>query len=65
LDIATWMRGLGVRRYEAAFSDNDVDAEVLPDLTAEDLIGIGVTSVGRGGMPLIGLPPPETACAMR
>src|SRR5262249_46477967 len=34
-------------RYEAAFRDNDVDAGVLPELTAEDLIGLGVISIGH------------------
>jgi class 3 adenylate cyclase len=38
---------LGLERYVPAFRDNDVDAEVLPELTAEDLISIGVTSVGH------------------
>ena len=47
MDIAAWLRGLGLERYETAFRDNDVDAEVLPELTAEDLISIGVTSVGH------------------
>jgi class 3 adenylate cyclase/predicted ATPase len=47
LEIGTWLRGLGLGQYEAAFRDNDVDAEVLPQLTAEDLISIGVTSVGH------------------
>jgi class 3 adenylate cyclase/DNA polymerase III delta prime subunit len=31
----------------SAFRDNDIDAEVLLKLTAEDLISIGVTSVGH------------------
>jgi len=47
LDIGTWLRGLGLEQYEVAFRDNDVDAEVLPELTAEDLTNIGVTSVGH------------------
>jgi hypothetical protein len=47
VDIGTWLRSLGLERYEAAFRDNDIDAEVLPDLTADDLISIGVTSVGH------------------
>jgi class 3 adenylate cyclase/predicted ATPase len=47
MDIAAWLRGLGLERYGAAFRDNDVDAEVLPELTADDLISIGVTSVGH------------------
>jgi hypothetical protein len=38
---------LGLERYISAFRDNDIDAEVLLKLTAEDLISIGVTSVGH------------------
>ena len=48
MDEAAWLRDLGLERYVSAFRDNDIDAEVLPKLTAEDLIGIGVTSVGHG-----------------
>ena len=47
MDIATWLRGLGLEQYAPAFRDNDVDSEVLPQLTADDLISIGVTSVGH------------------
>ena len=47
MDIAAWLSRLGLQQYEQAFRDNDVDAEVLPELTADDLISIGVTSVGH------------------
>jgi hypothetical protein len=47
MDVVTWLRGLGLERYEAAFRDNDVDAEVLPELTADDLVSIGVISAGH------------------
>jgi class 3 adenylate cyclase len=47
MDVVVWLRRLGLERYEAAFRDNDIDAEVLPNLTADDLISIGVTSVGH------------------
>jgi class 3 adenylate cyclase/tetratricopeptide (TPR) repeat protein len=47
MDIAAWLQDLGLERYLSAFRDNDIDAEVLPKLTAEDLISIGVTSVGH------------------
>jgi class 3 adenylate cyclase len=47
VDIAAWLRGLGLEQYESAFRANDVDAQVLPRLTAEDLLSIGVTSVGH------------------
>ena len=47
MDVADWLRALGLERYEAAFRENDVDAELLPDLTADDLKEIGITSVGH------------------
>ncbi len=47
MDVAAWLRGLGLERYAPAFHDNDVDGEVLPELTSDDLISIGVTSVGH------------------
>src|SRR6516164_6079162 len=47
MDVAAWLHDLGLERYVLAFRDNDIDAEVLPKLTAEDLISIGVTSVGH------------------
>ena len=47
MNVAAWLRDLGLERYVSAFRDNDIDAEVLPKLTAEDLISIGVTSVGH------------------
>ena len=37
----------GARTIRAAFRDNDVDSEVLPQLTVDDLNSIGVTSVGH------------------
>src|SRR6202048_4593368 len=42
MDIAVWLRGLGLERYELAFRDNEIDRETLPKLTAEDLKDLGV-----------------------
>jgi len=47
VDIAVWLRGLGLKQYEAAFRANAIDASVLPRLTAEDLKDLGVTLVGH------------------
>ena len=47
MDIAAWLRSLGLEQYEPAFRGNDVDAGLLPRLTSEDLKDIGVTSVGH------------------
>jgi len=46
MDVMGWLRELGLARYEQAFRDNAVSAEVLPKLTAEDLKDMGVTAVG-------------------
>jgi class 3 adenylate cyclase/predicted ATPase len=47
VDIAAWLRQLGLGRYEQSFRDNDIDADVLPDLTADDLSALGIISVGH------------------
>ena len=36
MDVAAWLRGLGLGEYEAAFRANGVDVSVLPELTADD-----------------------------
>ena len=64
-DVAAWLRGLGLGRYEATFRDNDVGADVLSELTAEDLREIGVASVGDRRRLLAAIaalrgPPPST-----
>ena len=46
MDVADWLRKLGLEQYEPAFRANKIDAGVLPSLTAEDLKDIGVTLVG-------------------
>ena len=47
MDIGAWLRGFGLERYEPAFRDNDIDAEVLFELTPEDSTALGVTSIGH------------------
>jgi class 3 adenylate cyclase/tetratricopeptide (TPR) repeat protein len=46
-DISEWLGALGLQQYAAAFHDNDIDGVVLPELTADDLIGLGVASIGH------------------
>jgi hypothetical protein len=46
MDIGGWVRGLGLEQYGAAFRDNKIDGDVLPQLTAEDLKDIDVVIVG-------------------
>ena len=47
MDVADWLRQLGLERYEAAFRENDVSAAIFPDLTSEDLKELGIVSVGH------------------
>ncbi len=47
MDLAEWLRGLGLEQYAPAFRDNDIDAEVLLRLTAEDLRELGIASIGH------------------
>jgi class 3 adenylate cyclase len=47
MDIVVWLRSLGLGKYEALFRENDIDEEVLPTLTAEDLKELGVASFGH------------------
>ena len=47
MDVGGWLRSLGLRQYEAAFRANEIDATVLPNLTAEDLKDLGVGIVGH------------------
>src|SRR5438445_6598005 len=47
MDIEAWLRGLGLEEYVTAFRENNVEADVLLRLTAEDLKEIGVRSVGH------------------
>jgi class 3 adenylate cyclase len=77
IDVADWLSGLGLGQYVPAFAANDIDSEVLLELTAEDLTGLGITSIGhrrkllaaiaalRGGGPGTGHEtPPRPAAAV-
>src|SRR5689334_8054409 len=75
MDVVEWLYGLGLEQYAPAFRDNDVDGEVLPRLTAEDLRELGVASVGHrrrlldavaalgGGQPAAGASPAPAPAA--
>src|ERR1700733_394284 len=47
MNVADWLRSLGLERYEPAFRENDVGAALLHQLTAEDLKELGVATVGH------------------
>jgi class 3 adenylate cyclase/predicted ATPase len=43
MDVGTWLHGLGLGQYEAAFRESAVDADVLPELTDQHLKDLGVS----------------------
>src|SRR5271167_1614903 len=47
MDVGDWLRSLGLGEYEPVFRDNQIDAEILPNLTGDDLKELGVASVGH------------------
>ena len=42
MDVAAWLRGLGLERYEPTFRQNEIDWDVLPELTESDLEKLGL-----------------------
>ena len=42
MDVAAWLRGLGLERYEPTFRENEIDWDVLPELTESDLEKLGL-----------------------
>ena len=47
MDIDSWLRGIGLTQYAEIFRANDVDIELLGQLTNDDLKDIGVVSFGH------------------
>jgi class 3 adenylate cyclase len=47
MNIANWLRSLGLERFEAPFRDNDIDEAVLRDLTDDHLREMGLTLGAR------------------
>src|SRR6516164_9116712 len=45
--ILDWLEKLGLGQYAQRFAENDIDFEILNDLTDQDLEKIGVTSLGH------------------
>src|SRR6202043_2748116 len=47
MDVAAWLRGLGLEQYAQLFRANDIDGEILCGMTAEDLKELGISSFGH------------------
>src|SRR5215469_13825945 len=42
MDVGGWLRSLGLGQYEALFRANEIDADILPELSEVDLEKLGV-----------------------
>jgi class 3 adenylate cyclase/predicted ATPase len=42
MDVGDWLRSVGLGQYEATFRANEIDADILPELTDSDLEKLGV-----------------------
>ncbi len=42
MDVGTWLSGLGLGQYEAVFRENEIDADVLTELTDQHLKDLGI-----------------------
>lgn len=42
MDVGTWLNGLGLGQYEAVFRENEIDADILNELTDQHLRDLGV-----------------------
>ena len=43
MDVGDWLRSIGLGQYETLFRQNDIDAEVLSELSESDLEKFGVS----------------------
>ena len=49
MDVEDWLRALGFERYQAAFREIDVDAELLLGLIRRKLFAGSIALAPRGG----------------
>jgi SAM domain (Sterile alpha motif) len=42
MDVAAWLRDLGLGQYEGRFRENEIEADILPELTEADLEKLGL-----------------------
>jgi predicted urease superfamily metal-dependent hydrolase len=47
VNLAAWLRRLGLERYEQAFRDHAVDVDILSELTEADFAELGVWPADR------------------
>ena len=66
MDVSTWLQGLGLERYEAAFRDNLIDMDVVRELNDGDLEKLGLPLGDRKRVlkAIAGLPAPELTASV-
>lgn len=42
MDVGDWLRSIGLSQYAALFRENEIDDEVLPEVTEADLQSFGL-----------------------
>lgn len=47
MSLRAWLEGLGLADYVAAFEANHIDERILPTLTKDDLLDLGIASLGH------------------
>jgi class 3 adenylate cyclase/tetratricopeptide (TPR) repeat protein len=45
--ISEWLQSLGLDQYATVFTDNDIDLELIPSLSDQDLEKLGISSMGH------------------
>jgi len=72
MDVAAWLRDLGLERHEAAFRDNLIGMDVVRDLSENDLEKLGLALGDRkrilkaiASLPMLELKPPAPIAAPR
>jgi class 3 adenylate cyclase/predicted ATPase len=65
MDVGGWLKSLGLGQYEALFRANEIDADILPELTEGDLEKLGVPLGHRKRLlrAISGLTAAETSAA--
>ena len=41
-ELSHWLKTIGLDKYQTTFADNEIDLEVLPELTEQDLKELGL-----------------------
>ena len=47
MDISAWLKALNLSQYEQCFRENDIEPGIVSELTADDLVALGISSVGH------------------